>query len=134
MRRRLDWTRIVATLLFLPHAGLTLLAVINLGLTVGVMDVYGTRTKDLIIGGIILGGEILVCLSLWQPGKFSSLGAMSKVRIAATIWALLDCVWLAYLYLHSKNGTARMEAAEMLLAFVTVGALLVFGADDKKKS
>lgn len=131
--RRFDWTRIIATLLFLPHALLALLAVINIFLTVGVMDLYGTRTKDLIIGVIILGGEILTCLALWQPGKFSSLGAMSKVRIAATIWGVMDCAWLAFLYMHAKTPSARMEMAEMLLAFVTVSALLVFGADDKKK-
>lgn len=123
--------RIAAIILLLPHIALLLLTCTNLGFDLFVLDFSGERTLNLALDGIILGGEILTCLALWKPGKFSALGPLARVRIAALLWNFINSAWLGWL-VSSKYGLDKLQIAEMLLAFTTAAALMVFAVEEKK--
>ncbi len=127
----LDWRKIFATLLLLPHVGLAVLASFNLFLDLSVMDLYGMRKLNIIMGSVITTGEVLTCIALLHPGKFSSLGWQSRVRISAAVWNFLNSFWLAYLVLR-HTGIDRVQMGEMALAFITLCALLIFAIEEKK--
>lgn len=132
MGTRLDWQRIVATLLLLPHALVTILAFFNLVGDIGLIDATGMKKINIAMGFIILGGGIVTCMALARPGKFSAMGGMARVRMAAAGWNFLNGVWLAWLFL--KKGSASRELGlEMALAFVTLAALLAFAMEPKKQ-
>lgn len=131
MGTRFDWQRIVATLLLLPHALVTVLAAFNLVGDIGLLDMTGMRKINIAMGFIILTGGIITCMALAKPGKFSAMGSMARVRMAAAGWNFLNGVWLAWLFV--KKGSASHELGlEMALAFATLAALLVFGTAKQK--
>lgn len=115
----------------LPHVFLTVLAIFNLTGDIGLLDVSGQKVLNIAMGCIIGLGEWLTCLALWKPGKFTSFGWMSRVRIAAAAWNFINGIWLANLVLKHA-GLDRMQYGEMVLAFATLSALLVFAVEDKK--
>lgn len=123
--------RIAAFMLLVPHGALLLLSCTNLAYDLFLLDLSGQRTLNLALDGIILGGEILTCIALWKPGKFSALGPLSRVRIAALVWNFVNSAWLGWL-VSSKYGLDKLQIGEMLLAFATAAALMVFAVEDKK--
>jgi hypothetical protein len=132
MGRRLDWQRIIATLLLLPQALVTVLALFNLIGDIGLLDWTGKRNLNILTGFIILSGGIVTCMALAKPGKFSALGPMARLRMAAAGWNFLNGVWLAWLFLRKGSDSIEL-GLEMALAFLTLAALLVIGGGPKKQ-
>jgi hypothetical protein len=125
-----DKNRLAGFILMLPHFALATLSGMNLVYDIGLMDLSGERRLNIPMGCIVMGGEVLSCFALWRPGKFSSIGPLAKVRILAFIWNILNALWLGFLAM--RRETDMMQVGEMVLAVVTVGALLFFAIDRKK--
>lgn len=125
--------RIASLVLLLPHVGLLVLAVCNVAGDLLLIPVSGQwlRLLDVTTGAIIGLGEFLTCLALWKPGKFTSFGWYSRIRVAAAGWNFLNGLWLANLVMKGA-GLDRMQYGEMVLAFATLSALLIFAIEDKK--
>jgi hypothetical protein len=126
-----DKNRIAGFILMLPHFALATLSGMNLIYDIGLLDLTGQRTLNILMGCIVMGGEVLTCFSLWRPGKFSSIGPLAKVRVLAFIWNILNALWLGYLVIR-RETTDMMQIGEMILAAVTIGALLFFAIGNKK--
>jgi len=131
MGTHIDWQRITATLLLLPHVLLTVLATANLIGDVGLLDWTGMRKLNIAMDCIILTGEVITCFALANPGKFTSLGRMPRVRMAAALWNFLNGVWLAWLFVKAGSKSIHL-GLEMVLAFVTLFALLAYARPGKQ--
>jgi hypothetical protein len=126
-----DKNRLAGFILMLPHFALATLSGMNLVYDIGLLDLSGQRTLNILMGCIVMGGETLTCFALWRPGKFSSIGPLAKVRVLSFIWNILNAFWLGFLIMR-RQTTDVMQIGEMALAVVTVGALLLFAIDRKK--
>jgi len=129
--RGITKTRLAASLLLVPHLFLTALALVLLVHEIGVLDIRGDRKFAIFYATLGAVGGALTCVALWRPGKFSSLGMLSRVRIAAAVWNLLNAAWYSYIILR-VDRIDRIQLGEMALAYVTLCALLIFAVEDKK--
>ncbi len=127
----IDKNRVAGFILLAPHFALATLSGMNLIYDLGLMDLTGQRTLNIILDCIVSGGEALTCFALWRPGKFNSLGPLPKLRLLAFIWNILNAAWLAFL-IRRGDTTDLMQIGEMVLAIITVGALLFFALERKK--
>lgn len=125
-----DKNRIAGFILMMPHFVLATLSGMNLVYDIGLLDLSGQRTLNILLGCIVMGGEALTCFALWRPGKFSSIGPLAKVRVLAFIWNILNALWLGYLAM--RGDADGMQTGEMALAIITLGALLFFAIGNKK--
>ncbi|MDI1229234.1 MAG: hypothetical protein PSY14_16260 [bacterium] len=125
-----DKNRVAGLILMAPHFVLATLSGMNLVYDIGLLDLSGQRTLNILLGCIVMGGEALTFFALWRPGKFSSIGPLAKLRILAFIWNILNAVWLGYLAM--RGDADGMQIGEMALAIVTLGALLFFAIGPKK--
>lgn len=125
-----DKNRIAGFILMMPHFALAALSGMNLVYDIGLLDLTGQRTLNIIMGCIVMGGEVLTCFALWRPGKFSSIGPLAKVRVLAFIWNILNALWLGYLIM--RGDADGMQTGEMVLAIITLGALLFFAIGNKR--
>ncbi len=131
MKMPQDKNRVAGLILMAPHFALATLSGMNLVYDIGLLDLSGQRTLNILLGCIVMGGEALTCFALWRPGKFSSIGPLAKVRVLAFIWNILNALWLGFLIMR-RETTDIMQIGEMVLAIVTLGALLFFAIGPKK--
>lgn len=133
MATRLDWQRITATLLLLPHVLLTMLTAFNLVGDIGLLDISGMRKFNILMGCIILAGEGVTCWALINPGRFTAFGPIARVRMAAAAWNFLNGFWLSWLFMKAGSKSIH-HGFELGLAFATLAALLVYAREPKKQS
>lgn len=135
---------LIGVLLLVPHALFTLGALLNMALTLLVIENNMQKLLfDGLIGAIELTGGVVTCIALWKPGKFTSYGPLARIRILAVAWNCLNLAWLGFIL--SKFGFApdviplgalsitigQMQASKFVLAVLTATALMWFARKER---
>lgn len=118
-------------LLIVPHV---LVGLISLGgfFSVFFYTSFGTQfIAGVIVNMVMVGGALLSCAALFDPGPFRGAIKVFRARILAALWNFLNAVWLGYLILRQPPGEpSAMLAAQLALAVVTLCVLLLYAAED----